>query len=325
MLTCFPENAAHDCDSASVPDTFGSDVNSTTLPSPTPSSATSLNPSVKVYVLMYNATVWAHDETTDKITLMDGTPITVEGNEYISPATVQPVGVLGVYYSEAKARKAGKAWLYDQLTGLGVQLHLPLPIQDGSETTEPDWRRSGWQRTADGSWGYTVSDFSPRHVALTVLVTGRPVADEDGDDDDDDEYHDSDDDAGKQEYLLVGPVGRRRRVVKTGNDNKEEKEEKKEEKKEEEKEEKKEEKEKKEKEKEKEEADGEGVGDSTAGGGVGAGAAREEEKGDAEREGDDMDIYWDQNSDEGDLEVSDASGNEMEEAVENKMEEVPNE
>lgn len=106
---------------------------------------------------------------------------------------------------------------------------------------------------ADGSWGYTVSDRA-RDVGLTVIVTGRPVADEDEDededdndnddhdhdhdDDDDDEYRDSDDDAGKQEYMLVGPVGRRRRVVKTGDDDKEEEKE------------------------EKEEADGEGAGDS---------------------------------------------------------------
>ena len=266
-----------------------------------------------MYVLTYDATVWANKETTDKIILLDGTPVTVEGNEYISSATVQPVGVLGVYYSEAKARKTGKAWLYDQLTGLGVQLHLPLPIQDGSETTEPDWRRSGWQWMADGSWDYTISDRS-RDVGLTVIVTGRPVADEDEDEDDndndndhgddDDEYWDSDDTAEKQEYMLVGPVGRRRRVVKTGDDDKEEEKEEKE---------------------EKEEADGEGAGDSNTGGGDGVGAIREEEHGNTEREGDDLDIYWDQNSNEGDLEGSDAPANEIEEAAENKMKEVSEE
>lgn len=53
--------------------------------------------------------------------------------------------------------------------------------------------------------------------------------------------------------------------------------------------------------------------------GAGAGAAEEEEK------GDDLDVYWDQNSNKGDLEGSDASENEMEQAVENEMEEAPNE
>ncbi|KAL9130816.1 MAG: hypothetical protein Q9175_006926 [Cornicularia normoerica] len=109
-------------------------------------------------------------ETVDKITLRNGTPITVSGYEYTSPNTVQPCGVLAVYLSEAKARKEGKEWLYGQLKALGVGIDLPPPMQDGSECTEADWRRSGWRRTADGSWGYSISDYSLRKLALVVYL-----------------------------------------------------------------------------------------------------------------------------------------------------------
>ena len=283
----FSEDLASPGDSTSLPDTFGSNINSALLSSSTPSHATSSTTSVKTYVLTYDATIWAHDETTDKITLLDGTPITVAVNEYISAATVQPVGVLGVYFSEAKARKTGKAWLYDQLMGLGFHVHLPLPTHDGSESTEPDWRKSEWRRTADGSWGYSISDYSPRMLALIVHVTEQTaVADED--DDDDVEYRDSDDDAGRQEYVLVGPVGRRKRVAKTWSDEEEEEE---------------------------EEADGEETVDTDANGDDGT---------IEEGEGDDlgMDMFWDQNSDEGDLEDSNVSESEMEEVAENETQEV---
>ena len=189
-----------------------------------------------MFVLTYDATLWANDETTDSITLLDGTPITVAVNEYISPARVQPVGVLGVYSTEAKARRVGKAWLYDHLTGLGENVHMPLPIQDGNILSEPDWRKSLWRRLADGSLGYSISDYS-RMVALIVHVTEKDVVLDDGGDDDDDdddvadddgdygyveEYGNSDDDAGEQVYRLVGPLGRRRRVLNTSEDDDEE-------------------------------------------------------------------------------------------------------
>lgn len=202
-LTCLPENFVHDVGSASPQDIFGSNIISTTPPSLTLSDPGSSSTSTKVYVLLYNTTVWTHKETTGKNITLDGTPITVAVNEYISPATVQPVGVIGVYSSEEKAKKRGKWWLYDQLMDLRVKLHLPLPDEDGSEATESDWRTSGWRGTADGSWRYTLSNHS-RDIGLTVLVAGRPVVDENNDDDDDDgggdvdddEYRDSDDDAG---------------------------------------------------------------------------------------------------------------------------------
>lgn len=193
-LTRFPGNVAHDGDCANPPDTLGANINLTTLPSSTPSGTTSSNPSMDVYVLTYDASVWPHKETTGRIYLLDGTLIKVKVKKHISPATVQPVGVLGVYSSEAQARKTGKAWLYDQLMGLGVQIHRPLPIQDNSEVTEPAWKKSGWVQMPDGNWGYTISDHS-RWLGLTVHVTGKPVAKE-GESENKDENSDDEDEGG---------------------------------------------------------------------------------------------------------------------------------
>lgn len=127
----------------------------------------------------------------DKVTLLDGTPIFVAVNDDVSPTAVQPCGVLGTYLSEAKARKIGKAWIYDQLMDLGVHIDLPLPTQDGYVRTEAAWRRSEWRRTADGSWGYSISDYSPSWLALVVYITERVIDDSD----DEEEYQDSDDEA----------------------------------------------------------------------------------------------------------------------------------
>lgn len=152
--------------------------------------------------------MWAHKETTDKITLLDVIPIAVSVNEAISPVTVQPVRLLGTYLSEAKARTVGKLWVYGQLMGLGIDIDLPLPTQDGSECTEPAWRKSGWRRTADGSWGYSISDFSSRNRALIAYVTESVMDDFDAEE----EYQDSDDKAEDQKFVLVGPAGSRKRV-----------------------------------------------------------------------------------------------------------------
>lgn len=130
-------------------------------------------------------------------------------NDNISPVTVQPVGLLDTYQSEAKARIIGKLWVYGQLMGLGVDIDLPLLTQDGSECTEPAWRKSGWRQTADGSWGYSISDFSSRNHALIVYVTESVMDDFDAEE----EYQDSDGEAGDQKHVLVGPSGSRKRVV----------------------------------------------------------------------------------------------------------------
>ena len=119
---------------------------------------------------------------------------------------IQPCGTLGVYLTEAKAKRVGKKWLYDQLLRLGVK--LPLEMQDGSEWKNPVWMKSGWGRTADGSWGYTISDCSPRNRLLVVIVSERTV---DGSDSEE-EHEDSDDDTEKPQYMLVGPPGSRKRV-----------------------------------------------------------------------------------------------------------------
>ena len=81
--------------------------------------------------------MWAHKETTYKITLLDRTPIAVSVNDNISPVTVQPVGLLDTYQSEVNTRIIGKLWVYGQLMGLGLDIDLPLLTQDGSECTEP--------------------------------------------------------------------------------------------------------------------------------------------------------------------------------------------
>ena len=299
-------NPASPGDSTSPSDAFVTCVSSAMLTFPTPPNAesTTTSPSSsKMYVLTYNATIWAHEDTTDKITLLDRTPITVEPNEYISPATLQPVGVLGIYFSEAKARRTGKAWLYDQLMGLGEEVHLPLPTQDGSECTEPDWRKSGWQRMADGSWGYSISDYSPRSLALAVHVTEKSAIAAD-DDDANEEYWDSDNDFGKQRYKLVGPVGSRKRVVRTDEDEDDEEEEGEDE----------EDDESEETETEYQDADaGEGDGNTE---GV--------DNRDAEGERDDMDMaeYWDHRSSDGDLGGSSDEEGRKSDGVEEEMEEV---
>ena len=111
-----------------------------------------------------------------------------------------------MYLTEAKAKRVGKKWLYDQLLRLGVE--LPLEMQDGSEWNEPVWMKSGWGRTADGSWGYTISDCSPRNRLLVVIVSERTVDESDSEE----EYEDSDDDTEKPQYMLVGPPSSRKRV-----------------------------------------------------------------------------------------------------------------
>ena len=181
----------------------------------------------KVYVLTYDATLWAHKDTTDSITLLNGQPILVtwikdrltsqhytltqEGSPQLSWSKdglkkMQPCGTLGVYSTEAKAKRVGKKWLYDQLLRLGVK--LPLQMQDGWEWNEPVWMKSGWGRTADGSWGYTISDCCPRNRLLVVIVSERTVDESDSEE----ENEDSDDNAEKPQYMLVGPPGSRKRV-----------------------------------------------------------------------------------------------------------------
>ena len=76
--------------------------------------------------------------------------------------------------------------------GLGVNIDLPFLNQNGSECTEPAWRMSGWRQTAEGSWGYSISDFSSRNHALIVYVTESVMDDFDAEE----EYQDSDGEAG---------------------------------------------------------------------------------------------------------------------------------
>lgn len=60
---------------ASPPDTFSANVNSGILTSPRHSSAGPIDSTAspqKVYVLIYDAAIWGHGETSDKITLLDG-------------------------------------------------------------------------------------------------------------------------------------------------------------------------------------------------------------------------------------------------------------
>ena len=111
-----------------------------------------------------------------------------------------------MYLSEAKAKRIGKKWLYDQLIRLGVE--MPLEMQDGSEWKKPVWMKSGWGRTADGSWGYAISDCSPRNRLLVVIVSERTVDESDSEE----EHEDSDDNTEKPQYMLVGPPGSRKRV-----------------------------------------------------------------------------------------------------------------
>ena len=214
------------------PDTFSTtqrdaDTLTSGAPSKVDRTKSSLSSPQKVYVLTYDATLWAHKDTTDSITLLNGKPILVtwiedrlttqhltlthKGSPRVSWSQdslkkIQPCGTLGVYLSEAKAKRVGKKWLYDQLLRLGVE--LPIEMQDGSQWKEPVWMKSGWGRTADGSWGYTISDCSPRNRLLVVIVSERTVDDSDSEE----EHEDSDDNTEKPQYKLVGPPGSRKRV-----------------------------------------------------------------------------------------------------------------
>ena len=92
-----------------------------------------------------------------------------------------------------------------------ISIDSPLSIQDGLGCTGLEWKRSRWQRTADGSWGYSISEYSSTIHTLIVSVTERVVDDSSAEE----VCQDSDDD-----FILVGPVGRRKRVAaKKVNDN----------------------------------------------------------------------------------------------------------
>ena len=193
---------------------------------PTKSASSS---SQKVYVLTYDAALWAHEDTTESITLLNGQPILVSWSEdrvttqrftltykgsprlswsKDSLKRIQPCGTLGVYLTEAKAKRVGKQWLYDQLLRLGAYIEMPLQLQDGSECEEPVWKKSGWRRTANGIWAYSISDYSPRKLLLVVHVSERTVDESDSEE----EHEDSDDNAEEPTYVLVGPPGSRKRV-----------------------------------------------------------------------------------------------------------------
>lgn len=90
------------------------------------------------------------------------------------PASRQRSGLLGIYLSENAAEMMGHSWVYDQLRSVDRDFHMPLPRQDLSQCARVTWKHSGWVRSADGSWGYAVSDMF-RRVQLVVLVTKSAV------------------------------------------------------------------------------------------------------------------------------------------------------
>ena len=183
--------------------------------------------SQKVYVLAYDATLWAHEDTTESITLLDGQLILVSGSEdelttqrftltcngspifsWSEDILVKSQGTLGVYLAEAEAKRVGEQWLHDQLFRFRADIELPLKVQDGSEWEEPVWMKSGLRRTANDSWEYSISHCCPRNLLLVVHVSERTV----GESDPEEEHEDSDDNAEKPTYVLVGPPGCRKRV-----------------------------------------------------------------------------------------------------------------
>ena len=183
-------------DVTSQRDTSSTHMTSDVLNAPNSSSEGVARPTISagnVYVLIYDAHSWDESETSGEVTLLDGTPIVVSSNEDISPDDMQPCGVLATYVSEARAKTVGKRWLYSQLQDLPLDTDLHLPYQGGPEPTGTRWKRSGWRRTADGSWGYRISTYPPKDIALTVCVTERAVDMSDAEED----YQDSDDDVGK--------------------------------------------------------------------------------------------------------------------------------
>lgn len=85
-----------------------------------------------------------------------------------------------------------------------ISIDSPLSIQDGLGCTGLEWKRTGWQQTADDSWGYSISEYPPKIHTLIVSVTERVVDDSSAEE----VYKDSDD-----EFILVGLGGRRKRFA----------------------------------------------------------------------------------------------------------------
>ena len=173
--------------STNPPDTSSANMNPDVLRSPAPPVTASTASSIKVYVLMYSVTMCHPNETDDE----GPHEVDDEADDGITRRG-EPCGVVGVFLSEAQAKRVGKKWLYDHFRSLRVVVGFPLPIQDESEWTEPVWKRSGWRHTAGGSWVYSISAPLQEWHDLVVLVTEKRI--QGNDEPDVQEYRDSDDD-----------------------------------------------------------------------------------------------------------------------------------
>ena len=116
---------------------------------PTPAT----NPN-EIYTVGYDATKWYHPDTTDKITLLDGTSVPIGEDA----AMEGEIGHLGTCTSQHLAEKMGRSWLHGQL-------------KSADPASQVAWKRQPWRKVADeGRWTYSIRDPS-RETWLAVTVT----------------------------------------------------------------------------------------------------------------------------------------------------------
>ncbi len=132
-------------------------------------------PSPRMFILKYDAL--SFELHGDEETL-----ITVSGRSV--DARNEPMGALGIFRSETRAKTVGREWLYNQMDG---ELWRPVPYEwDELETPPGSWIRSGNEHSGWVDGDYTLTDLgrttsSGFNVALTVRIEAHDV---DGGEDD---------------------------------------------------------------------------------------------------------------------------------------------
>ena len=125
------------------------------------------------YVVTYDAAEFEHETTTPFIT--------IPGRRELVKIKDERTGVLGVFSSKDRAKSKGREWLYEQLSRLNDQPHLPLRHRVENEFIyrphSGTWRRTGWIGDK-----YTILDKGRWHerwendyvdVSLSVLIVEK--------------------------------------------------------------------------------------------------------------------------------------------------------
>ena len=106
----------------------------------------------EIYLVGYEARKWYHPDTTDKITLLNGTSIPIG----VDAAKEGKTGHLGACTSQHLAEKMGRSWLHGQL-------------KSADPAEQVAWKRKPWRKVAEGRWTYSIRD-SFRKIWLAVSV-----------------------------------------------------------------------------------------------------------------------------------------------------------